>query len=297
VADRPWDHIEIDLIGPLPTSEHGATYILTVVDVYTAFTVLRTLKTKEMEEVARKLWEIFTDFGTPKILQSDRGLEFVNQVMTALTTLHGIESRLSAAYNPRTNGLVERKNKDISLALKKFIEGGYGGWDDWLPLVQISLNQHIGRRTGFSAFDLMFNRPFNGLSDFQEATEEDLDQMLEKNKEAWTLFRDAVLPGLKIRVTNIKAEQRARMDEHKQVKSLLPGDTVWIKDVTRENKWEPVYEGPFVILQQHKSGNYSLLDSTGAILPRRVPISQIKLSDAGKNDTPSEEGGKDEHYM
>ena len=87
------------------------------------------------------------------------------------------------------------------------------------------------------------------------------------------------------------------MDEHKQVKSLLPGDTVWIKDATRENKWEPVYEGPFVILQQHKSGTYSLLDSTGAILPRRVPISQIKLSDAGKNDTSSEEGGKDEHYI
>ena len=30
------------------------------------------------------------------------------------------------------------------------------------------------------------------------------------------------------------------MDERKQVESLLPGDTVWIKDVTRENKWKPV---------------------------------------------------------
>ena len=149
--------MEIDLIGPLPTSQNGNTYILTVVDVCTAFTVLRPLKSKEMEVVARCLWEMFTDFGTPKILQSDNGLEFVNKVMTALTTLYGIEPRLSAAYNPRTNGLVERRNKDVSLALKKFMEGAYGGWDEWLPLVQMSLNQAIGKCTGSAAFDLMFN--------------------------------------------------------------------------------------------------------------------------------------------
>ena len=39
------------------------------------------------------------------------------------TILHGIEPRLIVAYNPRTNGLVEKRNKDISKALKKFVEG------------------------------------------------------------------------------------------------------------------------------------------------------------------------------
>ena len=157
MADKPWDHLEIDLIGPLPMSEQGMVYILTIVDVCTAFTVIRALRTKEMEEVARRLWEVFTDFGTPKVLQSDNGTEFVNKVLNALTIIHGIEPRLSAAYNPRTNGLVERTNKEVSLALKKFVESGYGGWDDWLPLVQISLNQTIKSRTGSAAFDLMFN--------------------------------------------------------------------------------------------------------------------------------------------
>ena len=100
MADRPWDHVEIDLIGPLPISQNGFTYIFTVVDVCTAYTVIRALKSKEMEVVARKLWEIFTDYGTPKIMQSDNGLEFVNKVVNAMTTLYGIEPRLSAAYNP-----------------------------------------------------------------------------------------------------------------------------------------------------------------------------------------------------
>ena len=79
----------------------------------------------------------------------------------------------------------------------------------------------------------------------------------------------------------------------KQAESLLPGDIVWIVDVTRKIKWEPVYEGPYSILHQHKSGTYSLLDVMGEILPRRVPISQIKISEAGINTTVSE-GGNNE---
>ena len=91
-------------------------------------------------------------YGTPKILQSDNVVEFVNKIIDAFTVLHEIEPRLSVAYNPRTNGLVERRNKDISQALKKFIERAYDRWDDWLPMVQISLNQALSRRTSSTAF-------------------------------------------------------------------------------------------------------------------------------------------------
>jgi len=297
MADKPWDHLEIDLVGPLPISQNGCTYILTIVDVCSSYTVLRALKSKESEVVARKLWEVFTDYGTPKILQSDNGLEFVNQVVNAMTTLYGIEPRLSAAYNPRTNGLVERRNKDISLALKKFMEGAYGGWDDWLPLVQISLNQAIGKRTKSAAFELMFNRCFNGLGDFSEVTAvDDVDSIIHKHRDSWNLFRDAVLPGLKARVNQVKLEQREKMDLRKQMLPILPGETVWIKDVTRGSKWEAIYEGPFTVLTQHKGGTYSLLDAMGELLPRKVPISQIKLGNIGtqkKNTNVSGGGGDD----
>jgi hypothetical protein len=51
-ADAPWDHVEIDLIGPLPTSVSGCSWVLTLVDVMTRYTLLRALKTKGMEELA-----------------------------------------------------------------------------------------------------------------------------------------------------------------------------------------------------------------------------------------------------
>ena len=80
------------------------------------------------------------------------------------------------------------------------------------------------------------------------------------------LFRDAVLPGLKSRVADVMREQLMKINARKQVESLLPGDIVWIVDVTRGSKQEPVYDGPYGILHQHKSRTYSLLNVIGEIL-------------------------------
>ena len=49
-AEHPWDHVQIDLIGPLRASEEGYCYILTIVDVLTSYTVLRALRTKTMKK-------------------------------------------------------------------------------------------------------------------------------------------------------------------------------------------------------------------------------------------------------
>jgi transposase InsO family protein len=106
-ADAPWDHLEIDLIGPLDISSDGSNYILTIVDVLSGFTLLRALKTKAMDEMARTLWITFCDYGPPKILQSDNGTEFVNSIIGQLSQLYGIDHQLITPYHPRANGLVE----------------------------------------------------------------------------------------------------------------------------------------------------------------------------------------------
>ena len=72
MASEPWDHIQIDLIGPLPTSENGFCHILTVIDVCTGYTVVRAAKNKEMETIARLMWEYFVSM----VLH-----EFYNQIM------------------------------------------------------------------------------------------------------------------------------------------------------------------------------------------------------------------------
>jgi transposase InsO family protein len=244
LADQPWDHVEIDLIGPLTTSARGMTFILSIVDVCTSFTIVRSLPNKEMETVSRELWKVFCDFGTPKIVQSDNGTEFSNHVMTALTNLYGIDHRLITAYHPQANGLVERRNKEISRSLKKFVEGAYGAWDDWLPMVQLSLNQAVGKRTNSAAFSLFLGRKFNGFEDYSKVEEiQDLQQVLEKKKTFWVEFQEAVLPAISAHSLEMEEKQEERLNKRKQFKPLQTGDTVMATDQTRSSKWEPVYEG------------------------------------------------------
>jgi transposase InsO family protein len=126
-------------------------YILTVVDVCSAYTLIRALPTKEMKSVARKLWEIFCKYRTPKIVQSDNRLEFVNQAIQVLMKLYGVDHQLITPYYP-ANRLVKQRNKKVERVLKKFTMGMYAAWNEWIPLVQISFNEAVSKQTVVQRF-------------------------------------------------------------------------------------------------------------------------------------------------
>ena len=63
----------------------------------------------------------------------------------------------------------------------------------------------------------------------------------------------------------------------KQEEPLSPGTNVMVIDSTRESKWDPLFEGPFIIHRQSTGGVYELTDLNGKILDRRIPIHQIKV--------------------
>ena len=83
---------------------------------------------------------------------SDNGTEFVNQLMKQLIKLYGIDHRLITPYHPQANGLVERTNKEVGRGLKKQLEGAKDRWNEYLPTIQLDLNQRILERTGSTIF-------------------------------------------------------------------------------------------------------------------------------------------------
>lgn len=72
----------------------------------TKFAILMPLKSKEMEQVTRALSKILSIFGVPRVIRSDNGSEFVNDFISQLTTLTGIDHRTISQYSPRANGAV-----------------------------------------------------------------------------------------------------------------------------------------------------------------------------------------------
>jgi transposase InsO family protein len=117
-ATYPMDHVAVDCFSLAITSPRGMNAVLVLVCVATRFVVLRALQDKSMQTMARTLWDIFCLLGFPKIMQSDNGREFVNQLLAALTDMLGVDHRLVAPYNPAANGVAESAVRDYSRVLK-----------------------------------------------------------------------------------------------------------------------------------------------------------------------------------
>ena len=66
------------------------------------------IMSKEAEEVARCYWLYVCQFGPPKVMLTDKGTEFTNNIVRNLLNLTGTDHRVTSAYNPRVNGMCER---------------------------------------------------------------------------------------------------------------------------------------------------------------------------------------------
>ncbi len=95
-------------------------------------------------------------------------------------------------------------------------------------------------------------------------------------EQEWTNFKQHVLPSVMKRSDGFKQQQEEKLNKRKQIDPLKPGDHVMAIDQTRGSKWDPKYEGPFIIHQQHEGGTYSLKNMLGDILPRRQTIDMLK---------------------
>lgn len=93
-----------------------------MVDVCTGFIYLRALINKSVATVAEELFKVFCDTGFPKIMQSDNGTEFVNQVLDTFTEQMQGEHRLITQYHPRANGLAERNVQTAINTIRKWFE-------------------------------------------------------------------------------------------------------------------------------------------------------------------------------
>ena len=80
--------------------------------------IFEPIKTKTAAEIAERMWKFISMWGPPKVIFSDQGTEFNNQLLNALMKTVGVERRISSGYHPRTSGLVERFNHCFVEALK-----------------------------------------------------------------------------------------------------------------------------------------------------------------------------------
>ena len=122
-ADKPFDHVAIDLAGPFPTSSRGNHYLFVLVDIHSRFVWLRAIPDKQSVTIGSTLFDAFTTFGFPKIVQSDNGTEFVN----ACSSICSARPRsIIVSYRRITRARTVSPNarcRPPSLTIKKLLDG------------------------------------------------------------------------------------------------------------------------------------------------------------------------------
>ncbi len=91
LPERPWDIVSIDLLQ-LPKSQNGSQYLLVCVDHFSRFVVLSSLKGKSAKYVAHSLLtKLFCSYSSPRVLLSDNGSEFRNEILQGICTQYNIK--------------------------------------------------------------------------------------------------------------------------------------------------------------------------------------------------------------
>nr|GEX85771.1 putative reverse transcriptase domain-containing protein [Tanacetum cinerariifolium] len=121
----------IDFMGPFPSFK-GNKYILVAVDYLSKWVKAKALPTNDARVVVKFLKYLFSRFGTPKAIISDRGTYFCNDQLSRVMAKYGVTHRLSTAYHPQTSGQVEVTNRGLKRILERTVGENRALWSDKL---------------------------------------------------------------------------------------------------------------------------------------------------------------------
>eukprot|EP00731_Ephydatia_muelleri_P021797 Em0014g388a len=164
VPHRRFDHIHVDLVGPLAHSD-GFTHLLTIVDRFSRWPEAVPLNDISTVACARALiYHWISRFGIPMDMSSDRGSQFTSQLWSSVAKLLGITLHHTTAYHPQANGLVERFHCHLKTSLHARLTGPQ--WAQELPWVLLGIRTAPKEDIGCSSAELVYGAPVTVPGEF-----------------------------------------------------------------------------------------------------------------------------------
>lgn len=110
--EHAFDRVIVDTIGPLPKSENGNEYAVTLICDLTKYLVAIPISNKSATTVAKAIFESFIlTYGPMKTFITDMGTEYKNSIITELCKHLKIKNITSTAHHHQTIGVVERSHR------------------------------------------------------------------------------------------------------------------------------------------------------------------------------------------
>ncbi|KHJ98185.1 integrase core domain protein, partial [Oesophagostomum dentatum] len=165
-TNRPFQRIHSDVVGPLPTSLDGHTFIVIHTCSFTKYVTCTPIPNQRTETIAKALVnDVVCKFGVPEQLVSDRGSNYTSELFREVSEILGTKHTLTTAYHHQANGQVERYVKTVVDSLVSFTQNSRENWSSFLQLIVFAMNTSRNESTRETAFFLMFGRDPQLISD------------------------------------------------------------------------------------------------------------------------------------
>jgi hypothetical protein len=267
---EPFYQIGIDFVGPLPRTQRGNKYIIVAIDYFTKWPEARAVREATAKETVKFIMEdIICRHGCPKVIVSDRGTHFKNELVEGLTKKFEIRHNFATPYHPKTNGLVERFNKTLCESLAK-LGNEKGGWDEKIPQVLFGYRTKKQESTKINPFYLTYGRNARLIMD--EITEKiTVKDRIEGIIEELPQIRY----NAKEEIRKSQEKQKKYHDNKVRFKEKFEiGDKVLYfkaaQDKQHSGKFDEKWKGPYYIHEIISKGSYKIKELDGRVL--KTPV-------------------------
>jgi len=141
VPNGPWEIISTDLITQLPESNSYNT-ICVIVDRLTKrahfIPINNQFSSKDMVQLLYD--KVYPLHGLPLQIILDRGVQYSAELFQEWCKILGIESTMSMAYHPQTDGQTECVNQALEQYLRCYVDYNLSNWSDLLPSAEFAYN-------------------------------------------------------------------------------------------------------------------------------------------------------------
>jgi len=241
-----FQHIHIDIIGPIHTTCRGNRYIITAIDAFSKWAYAQACQSVATQTVISFVEDqILSKHGMPEVIISDQGSQFTSREWQAFVKKYGFKHNTTTPYHPQSNGIDERFNGTISRILRCYTDYFQEEWDESLKWALFVYNTTVHDPSGHSPYQILHGvdarSPLKGAPDNNSSNITFIDQV-----------RDAIRKSANAAITASQDKQRMEYDARHRRFEMKIGDLVMEKEHSVpewiSKKLAPKWSGPNVIV-------------------------------------------------
>lgn len=249
LPSKRFEHLNIDLIGPLPPSDDNR-YCLTIIDRYTRWPTAVPIPDMTATTVASALIHHWISmFGIPIRISTDQGRQFQCQLFEELNRMLGIDHYRTSPYHPQSNSMIERLHRTLKAAI---MANGAADWSNKIYIILLGMRSTLKMDIEAAPAELVFGEPLRLPGEFFENA-----KMMPQNE---------FVKELQSRIREF--QPRPASNHHKETpfvsQDFATCTHVFVRNDKIRTSLTPPYDGPYLVTDKY--------DKTFKVIINQKPV-------------------------